>query len=72
MDIGTKVRFINRSERQGEPGITATVVKAKPHEHKKKGKRTDGTIVPQVFLELDNGFKTRAWFPVEWLEAEAV
>ena len=72
MDIGTKVRFINRNpERQGEPGTTATVVKAKPHECKKKGKRMDGVIVPKVFLELDNEFKTRAWFPIEWLEPVA-
>lgn len=61
MDIGTKVRFTNSTK-------TATVVKVKPHEHKKKGKRTDGVIVPKVFLELDNEYKTRAWFPIEWVE----
>ena len=43
-DIGSKVCFVSR------PDLVAEVIKPKPHEHKKKGKRTDGTIVPKTFL----------------------
>lgn len=66
MDIGTKVRFVNQDP--SAPVRTATVVRPSPREAQKKGKRTDGTIVPKVFLEIDNEFKTRAWFPTEWVE----
>ncbi len=56
--IGSKVRLIYT-------GGLATVVKATPHDHKKKGKRVDGTIVDQVFLQLDDEPTIRFWLPTD-------
>jgi hypothetical protein len=65
-DIGSKVCFVRN------PGFVMEVIKPKPHEHKKKGKRMDGVIVPMTFVLMPSILfpeGIRAWQPTEQLRA---